>query len=137
MNLYGVADFIGLSSNNFINGELVITSAGDLITYVESEDRNYSVLVRFSSVEDDNLFSSSSSLVRYVNIDADWVIEMVYFGLGFSDGNPVLVGSVKKTPWVDADGEHHTAEENYSNGFSGFDKAFIIGMHTMCPIFEM
>ena len=59
---------------------------------------------------------------------------MVYFGAGSLDSSAVLVGSVKNTPWVDADGQHHNADETYE--YNGFDKAFILGLHTMCPIFE-
>ena len=44
---------------------------------------------------------------------------------------PVIVGQVKHVDWIDSEGEEHSDEQaNYT-----FEKAFIIGMHSLCPVF--
>ena len=46
---------------------------------------------------------------------------MVYLGAGLGDHeSAAMVGTVKNTPWIDADGQHHTADENYE--FNGFER---------------
>lgn len=47
---------------------------------------------------------------------------------------PVLVGSVKNPAWKDSDGGSHTAAEVYE--FLDVEKAFILGLHSMCQVFD-
>ena len=54
---------------------------------------------------------------------------MVAFGSMTKE--PVIVGQVKHVDWIDSEGEEHSDEQaNYT-----FEKAFIIGMHSLCPVF--
>ena len=58
-----------------------------------------------------------------------WMTNMVFFGKLTKE--PVLVGQVDYAEWIDPDGTYHLDDLS-----SGVGKAFIIGMHTLCPVFH-
>lgn len=115
--------------------EIQISSANQLVVLQEVFDPTSGLsshyLVTFNSVDSDLLFSLESSHGKKLTLDRSWQVLMAYFGPNAVE--PTFVGSVTDTRWVDADGVDHSAEEVYD--YVDIEKAFILGMHSMCPVF--
>ena len=114
-----------------------VGTRGKLVVFVQFLDEiTGGVLLTFDGDEDaDTLFKMYSSSIHVLSMPQPWSsINMIYFGPTLD--MPVLVGHVDEVQWTDADGQGHSDSTDQALGYHySFHKAFILGLHSFCPIF--